>query len=323
LRTFRPKKRRIAGASVNGVLWAIVENVLLPRFAIRRATWIGMALLPSLGTARAEPTRSPAAALAVTPSTPMPTPVDGLGADLIEAFTGTNLLFYGGAVAATGVMAFGGADQAIRVGVQRNLMAPPYADGAFYAGYVLPATVAPAIYIAGLVAHDPLTAGAGSAALQALVTTLFATGILKIATGRPYPLNGGDPNASDRLDHPSYARQFRPFQILWPLPSWPSGHTSATVSIAAALTAYYPDQVWIPLVGYPVALLVGLGMVDGDRHWASDVVAGALIGHAVGYSIGAAFRRRARAGTAADTRGLTVVPLAAPTYCGLAASAVW
>lgn len=279
--------------------------------------------MPSYGIARAEPAGQPSTSLPATASTSMPTPFDGLGSDLVEAFTGTNPFWYGGAVAATGAMAFGGVDQAIRLGVQRNLVASPYADGALYAGYILPVTVAPAIYLVGLAVHDPQTAGAGSAALQALVTTLATTSILKIAVGRPYPLNGGDPNARDRLDHPEYARVFRPFQTFWPLPSWPSGHTSATISIAAALTAYYPDQIWVPLVGYPLALLIGFGMVDGDRHWASDTLAGGLIGHAIGYSVGSAFRRRARAGQAAGARGLTVIPRATPTYCGLAASGVW
>jgi membrane-associated phospholipid phosphatase len=280
-----------------------------------------MALFPSCRLAHADP--QSATVVRATASTPMPTPIDGLAADLLEAFTGANLLWYGGAVAATGAMAFSDADQAIRVGVQRNLVAPSYADAAFYAGYALPATVAPAIYLVGLVVHDQRTAGAGSAALQALATALLATGALKIAIGRPYPLQGGDPNAPDHLDHPEYARQFRPFQAFWPLQSWPSGHTSATVSIAAALTAYYPDQPWVPLVGYPLGLLIGVGMVDGDRHWASDVLAGGLIGHAIGYSIGGAFRRRTQSVGVRQTGSLEVVPIATSSYFGLAAIGPW
>jgi membrane-associated phospholipid phosphatase len=252
----------------------------------------------------------------------MPTPIDGLGQDLVDAFTGTNLFWYGGAVVATGVMAFSGADHAIRVGVERNLAAPAYGDAAVYTGYILPAIVAPAIYVTGLAVRDPKTAGAGSAAVQALVVTLVTTGVLKIATGRPYPLHGGDPNAPDRLDHPEYARDFRPFQVqtFWPFPAWPSGHTSATVSVAAALTAYYPDQWWIPSIGYPLALAIGFGLIDGDAHWASDVVAGALIGHAIGYSIGRAFRRRL---SEAHASTVELVPIVAPTHGGAALELAW
>jgi membrane-associated phospholipid phosphatase len=191
----------------------------------------------------------------------------------------------------------------------------------------LPAVVAPAAYLTGLVTGDRDMTGAGSAALQALGVALLTTGVLKIAVGRPYPLNGGDPNAPDRLEHPEYARQFHPFGSFWPLPSWPSGHTSATTAIAAALTAYYPDDIWIPLVGYSVAIAIGFGLVDGDRHWTSDVVSGALVGHAIGYSIGGSFRRRARGETRGETSDrrnrLELAPLLGRGLVGAALVRAW
>jgi membrane-associated phospholipid phosphatase len=281
---------------------------------------VALVLAIACAPARAEPVAARGAAAASAPS---PAPWDGLGEDVADAFTGYNLLFYGGAVALTGAMAFGGADHAIRVGVQRSLASPAFGDGVYYTGYVLPAVLAPATYLAGLVGGDHDMTAAGSAALQALGVTLLATGVLKIAVGRPYPLNGGDPNAPDRLDHPEYARQFRPFGSFWPLPAWPSGHTSATTAIAAALTAYYPEHPWIPLVGYPVALAIGFGLVDGDRHWTSDVVSGALVGHAIGYSIGGSFRRRARAGNADDAERLQLAPMLGRGLFGAALGRAW
>jgi membrane-associated phospholipid phosphatase len=254
---------------------------------------------------------------------PTPTPFDGAGDDLAGAFSGGQILWSAGAVVATGLMAFGGVDHAIRVGVQRGLRSPAYGEGAYYTGYLLPAIVAPAVYIVGLAARDPVVAGAGSAALQALAETFVATSVLKIAVGRAYPLDGGDPNAPDRLDHPEHARDFRPFQTLWPLPAWPSGHVSATISIAAALTAYYPEEPWIPLLGYPVAALIGFGMVVRDSHWASDVVGGALLGHAIGYSVGAGFRRRVRGARDANVVPLTLVPVVGPSFAGVALGRAW
>jgi membrane-associated phospholipid phosphatase len=278
---------------------------------------LAAACLALPATAYAEPTLAP-------PSASTPTPVDALGDDLVRAFTGSSLLFYGGAVVATGAMAFGGMDQAIRTAVQRNLALPAYADASFFAGYILPLVVAPTLYLAGLTTHDRTATGAGSAALQALAVAVATTSVLKLAAGRAYPLNGGDPHSPSRLDHPEYAREFHPFQRLdlpW-LPAWPSGHTSACVSVAASLTGYYSDRIWIPLVGYPLAIAIGFGMVDGDRHWASDVVAGALIGHAIGYSIGKAFRTRIADHSTARAPELTVVPLAGAAY-GLSAVGWW
>jgi membrane-associated phospholipid phosphatase len=221
-------------------------------------------------------------------------------------------------------MAYGGGDQGVRVEVQRHAVAPAFADGAYYAGYLLPAVVAPAVYVAGLVSRDREVVTAGCAALQALGIELVATSILKVGVGRPYPLNGGDPNAPDRLDHPEYARQFRPFGTVWPLPAWPSGHTAAPTAVAAALSASYPDRLWVALVGYPLALAVAFGLVDGDRHWTSDVIAGALVGHAIGHSVGSAFRRRARADApASPSAELELVPLLGPGLLGAAVGRAW
>lgn len=257
-------------------------------------------------------------------SSAMPTPVDALGDDLGQAFSGPSVVFFSGAVVGTWPMAFGGMDQAIRVGVQRDLASSVYGDGALYAGYLLPILVAPSVYVLGLATHDRTVTGAGSAALQALAVTFVTTSFLKVAAGRAYPLHGGDPRASDRLDHPEYARDFHPFQRLdFPsLPAWPSGHTSTFISVAASLTAYYPDKIWIPLVGYPVALAIGFGMVVGDRHWASDVVAGALVGHALGYAIGKSFRSRIDGKNQIGVQNVRFVPLAGATY-GISAVGAW
>ena len=238
-----------------------------------------------------------------------PTPFDGLGKNVLYAFSGSRLLFSGAAFAATGALAFSGEDHALRVAVEHQIASPAWGDGAYYAGYIAPAVVAPGLYVIGLASGDRETTGAGAAALQALVVTLGVTGALKVMTGRPYPLHGGDPRAPDRLDHPEYAREFRPFQPTSVRLSWPSGHTSASVSIAAALAAYYSDQPWVAAVGYPLALGIGVGMVDGDRHWTSDVVAGALIGHVIGWSVGRGFRRSLSSDGAT---GSLVLPRALP-----------
>jgi membrane-associated phospholipid phosphatase len=245
------------------------------------------------------------------------TPLDDVAADAADAFTGTNLLLYGAAVAETAGMAYGGGDHAVRVFAQRHLAAPAWGDAAYVAGYALPAFVAPGVWIGGLAARDDDAIGAGSAAVQALAMTLATTALLKWTTGRSYPLHGGDPRAPDVLDHPEYARAFAPFNLHgdW---AWPSGHTSAITSVVAALSAWDPDHVAIPLVGYPVAAAIGLGMIDGDRHWTSDVVAGALIGYAIGHSVGASFRRRAR-GEREAAGGVRVVPMGT----GVAIAGAW
>jgi membrane-associated phospholipid phosphatase len=229
---------------------------------------------------------------------PMPTPLDALGTDLADAFSGYNVLYYAGAVAATGAMALSGADHAVHVRFNQ-LENGSWNNAANIAGYVVPAVTAPTIWIVGLASRNRRLAGAGSAAIQAVVVTMATTGALKLAVGRPYPVHDGV------LDQPDHALELSPFQRLG---SWPSGHTAATISIAAALTAYAPGQYWIPAIGYPLAFGIGVGMIDRDSHWASDFVAGALIGHVIGYSIGRNFRKRLR-GERIAADAFEVVPL--------------
>lgn len=58
--------------------------------------------------------------------------------------------------------------------------------------------------------------------------------------------------------------------------SFPSGHTSASFSTATSLTYAYGWKAAIP--AYGLAALSGLSRIADDKHWASDVVAGAFLG---------------------------------------------
>jgi membrane-associated phospholipid phosphatase len=248
---------------------------------------------------------------------PMPNPTDGLGSDLGEMFTGYNLVLYGVAVASSGIMAFGGADHTIQDGVQKNIAIPAYGEFAQYAGYLVPLVLAPSVYLMGHALDDRTVIGAGSAAVQSLVVAVVTTLVVKVGVGRVYP-------SKTTLDQPDAAHEFRPFHY-FPLPvgpAWPSGHTVATTSVVAALTGYYPDELWIPLFGYPLALAIGFGLIDGDRHWTSDVIAGGLIGHAIGYTTGVAFRRRL-GDRGASANVPVLVPLMGAGVNGLAVEGTW
>jgi len=168
--------------------------------------------------------------------------------------------------------------------------------------------VASGVWLTGLSLGSREATGAGSAAVQALAVTALTAAVLKIGVGRVYP--------------PEDPHELRPFQSWsWPFPAWPSGHTSAATSVVAALTAYYgSDEVWIPFVGYPVVLAIGLGMLSGEEHWTSDLLAGAVLGQCIGWSIGRAFR--ARAGADRQPR-VSIVPILGSSSQGLALAGAW
>lgn len=61
--------------------------------------------------------------------------------------------------------------------------------------------------------------------------------------------------------------------------SFPSGHTATVFAAAEWLRReYWHRSPWIGIAGYAVATSVGVLRVYNNRHWVSDVIAGAAIG---------------------------------------------
>jgi membrane-associated phospholipid phosphatase len=78
---------------------------------------------------------------------------------------------------------------------------------------------------------------------------------------------------------------------------FPSGHTARSFALAAVFADRYGRRAaWI---GYPIAGLVGLATIEQDTHWASDVVAGAALGLAIGRGIASRHRPPAGPGSGA------------------------
>ena len=61
--------------------------------------------------------------------------------------------------------------------------------------------------------------------------------------------------------------------------SFPSGHTATAFSSAHFLFREYKDSnIWLSLSGYPLAIFTGVYRTINNKHWVSDVVAGAGFG---------------------------------------------
>ena len=67
--------------------------------------------------------------------------------------------------------------------------------------------------------------------------------------------------------------------------SFPSGHTLVSFALASYVSSAYKDKPWIGIASYSIAGLVGLSRLNDDKHWASDVFFGAVLGYAVGKCI--------------------------------------
>lgn len=65
--------------------------------------------------------------------------------------------------------------------------------------------------------------------------------------------------------------------------SFPSGHTTGVFTAASvAATLYGP---WVGVPSFALASLVGLSRIDANKHFASDVLAGALLGTIMGSGV--------------------------------------
>jgi membrane-associated phospholipid phosphatase len=237
-----------------------------------------------------------------------------LPCNALEAFSGENLALHFAAILGSVQLSQSGEDHQARLFFERRLGFRPFSDAMVLLGYAGPPIVAAGLYLSGLIAGQSKLTAAGAAAVQALGLTLLATTSLKLLTGRPYPSHGIDREAPERFEHPEWAREWN--GPTFGIPAWPSGHTAVAVSIGSAMTAYYIDVRWVPWLAYPVSGAIALGMLTGAHHWLSDVFAGAILGHTIGWSVGSNFKnmQSARDGS---RRTLRLFPLPGPSALGI------
>jgi membrane-associated phospholipid phosphatase len=67
--------------------------------------------------------------------------------------------------------------------------------------------------------------------------------------------------------------------FIWQRDSFPSGHATVVWSIAPILAEQYKDTFWVPPTVYTVAALTSYARMHDERHWASDVFTGAMVGY--------------------------------------------
>jgi len=174
------------------------------------------------------------------------------------------------------------ADEPIRDGVQRFAgkhawvgdIAPVLAEAGGLAGL----GTAGAFFGVGLIFTDHRARDTGYLAASALLQCFVVDGFLKAMAGRRRP------SVADGEDHwYGPTGLFKRFEagMSDSYVSFPSGHTAAAFSLATVVALQYRHSGWVPVAAYTIAAGVGLSRLAMDRHWASDVAVGALVGHLV------------------------------------------
>ena len=146
--------------------------------------------------------------------------------------------------------------------------------------------MAAGFFIVGKIKKDNRALQTASQLTEAFIALGVGTQVLKYATGRENP-----------SDATAIRGRWRPF------PKWsdfqnkkakydafPSGHLATFVSAITIVSQNYPEKKWIRPVGYSIAGLCGLAMINNGVHWASDFP----LGFALGYGFGKFISRKSR-----------------------------
>ncbi|MGH8040947.1 MAG: phosphatase PAP2 family protein [Rudaea sp.] len=104
---------------------------------------------------------------------------------------------------------------------------------------------------------------------SASMISALVTSTIKGVVGRARPYSGLGPH------------HFTPLQGDY---SFPSGHATGAFAFASVIATHY-DSLWVDTAAYGIAGLVGYARIEQNAHWASDVVAGALIGGLIGHHL--------------------------------------
>jgi membrane-associated phospholipid phosphatase len=126
-------------------------------------------------------------------------------------------------------------------------------------------------YVAGaLTGNDTALQVAQDSIAASLIASGIITPAIKLVAGRSRPRAGED------------VYHFKPFSDA--NSSFPSGHTTEAFALASVIASHY-DETWVTCASYSTAGLVGLARSYHQAHFASDIVAAAMIGTLVGKSV--------------------------------------
>ncbi len=129
------------------------------------------------------------------------------------------------------------------------------------------AAVTSATFLTGLAIGSSTVTRVGLHSLESVLVSQVAAEAIKVTVGRARPSQGLGPDS------------FEPFTTDREFHAFPSGHSTQSFALATTLYGELRDEApWLPFVLYPGATWVAITRVQDERHWITDVVAGAALG---------------------------------------------
>src|SRR6185312_12648212 len=135
--------------------------------------------------------------------------------------------------------------------------------------------IAGATYVYGRAGDSPRSAELGLRTIESIGAAGLTAFVIKGFAGRGRPFVSGDTNPHNY----KFGRGFHNDDYT----SFPSGHVTTAFATASAVSQEigylwpHASHLWTPVL-FTSASLVGAARIYEDKHWASDVVAGAAVG---------------------------------------------
>jgi len=156
--------------------------------------------------------------------------------------------------------------------------------------------IAAGAYFVGAIMKDGKLKKVGLFTIAAGLATQIATESFKKSFKRVRPTDGDSPY--DFLEDGNN--------------SFLSGHTSAAFSLATVIAEIYKDKPAVPYLAYGLATLTAYARMHDNKHWATDVLAGAVAGHLITKIILRTFEQADGNGS-----GLIITPTVGLDYNGV------
>ena len=131
-------------------------------------------------------------------------------------------------------------------------------------------------------------------ATQSVITGLLVESVVKTLTGRTRPNYYGPLEEAEPMFKGPFANLSKSPSGKGSNSSFPSGHTTAAFAAATVFAVEYKHQPVIPIVAYTIASLVGVSRITENKHWATDVFTGALLGYLTGRQVSFNYHRYAK-----------------------------
>jgi hypothetical protein len=163
--------------------------------------------------------------------------------------------------------------------------------GGAYEGYTLAA-----LGVYGVVFKNEKMKTTTLLATQAYITGAVSFTVLKYLTGRQRP-NTYDPTVKEvepTFHGPFYKTGYDVNGNRISSSSFPSGHTTVAFAAATVYAMEYSNHPYIPVLAYSAATLIGISRITENRHWATDVLAGAALGFITGRQVVNNYHRYAK-----------------------------